>query len=568
MTIALQKFTPLSAEKIKEIVNALDPEPFARFSEKIESAKTEYQKLITEFRDSEDKRKFFEENFLDVSKFLTKCGLIGLEGELGLTQEGFEKDAEDSFGVGAEALSVISAIIKAKERNQNKDYQVQVVKNLDLVASDQSVDNAKIDRERGHIHSGLYKQICEDLDGKLSQEFAKTYVVEVFGHTGTNHFATLTIQKGADESNPTIHLFDSSVALGRNGLEATQNSIAAGCSTQIIINATLKKALHDVGLVFDTQNYFNNSEPLQKVGSSFCSEFAIEEAHRIASQGLNSSIYCFESPFGGKTEMDIENNLSKDGFIAKDSPLALPAETAFKSNYTEAALKPRHGEMLQKTHQKKDGSDETLLERAARYQTEEGQSDLIWQKQMRQLCHLFEIISSDVFSEKIAALIPKEQASENANSCFWHHRNILRNLDPEAKKVVESLNKILPGWNRVSEIDQAENGLKMTFYLGKISSEKLIDKFSPEKSLCTIASEEISIADKLSDDVSPDFSSYQKIEISLERQKFEEFKKLLPKEAFLAKNSPDNLFSKPTNTDPIKVTGSQALSLHSQTLQI
>lgn len=569
MTIALNKFTALSEEKINEIVDGLDLESLARFSSKIESAKKEYLPLIQSFADSNNKREFVEENFLDISKFLTKCGLIGLEGELRYTKESFEGEAEDSFGVGAEALAIISAVIKAKDKNKTTDHEVQVIKNIDLIASDQSMDNAKIDRERGHVHSGLRNQIIEDLRGKTAEEFSKTYVVEVFGHTGTNHFSTLTIQKNANEDNPTIHLFDSSVAIGRNGLEATQNSIAAGCSAQIIINATLSKVLPELGLVFDVSRYSNNSEPLQKVRASFCSEFAIEEAHRIATEGFDQSIYQFVSPFGGKTEIDIAQNLSKNGFIAKGSALAMPAEAAFKSNYTDAALKPRRDELSQKTHQKKDGSSETLLERVARYQTEEGHSDLIWQKKMRHRAHLFEVVSSDIFSERIGNFASEKSVmADNSRSCFWHHVNILPNSDQDAKEVVQSLNRILPGWNRVSEIDQKADNLKMTFYLGNESSRKLIEEtLLAANSPCTINSETVSIAEKLSGDVSSDLSSYQKIEISVAREKFEEFKRSLPKKPFLAKNSPDNHFAVPENTDPIKLIYSQSLSPNSQNFQ-
>ena len=560
----LKKFSPLSETKIQQIVRDIPDNVVGSVATKIEEAKSDYAGLIRRYQRAEDKKVFLERNIQEVAYFLNDSRLLGVR------HEDEENVSVHSFTIGAEGLSIISAYLQNKDKYADlPHHQVQVVKNEDLKATDNSKKIAKIALEKKHVHSALCRQLQKDLTGDETLE--KTYVVETLGTTGGNHVVTLTILKEAGNNAPTIHLFDPSPALARNGVEAQENSIAGGWCAQIAINATLKRALADAGLQFDTNKYYNNSEPLQKGGPSLCGTFSLEEAHHIARGGLNFSPYIYESAFGGKTEIPVRELLTQEGYIQNNSPdfplrLRLPADVTYISHFTDTSLRPREQQMNESFHVKKSDLDEmqfeTVLERVKRYQTQDGknagENEIAEQKSLRQKYgHLFEIVISDAFEQRAGAVDKSELVEFEGNPYFQGDKE-LEISNPQTAEMVSQFNKILPRTCRVSEVRMVGDQAEMMIYIGNITASKIANRDDENsfgykiRNVAQVRPELVDFSGELLD-VDPHYSQITKLTVGVQREKFEEFSKICSENGVLYKARDDYPFTPPKTTIPLGI---------------
>jgi len=470
----LQKFSPLSLEKISRIVDNLDPalDVYTRVAVELLAENSAYQKLVEDYEAAQKSGtalEFINENQAAIQAFLNDCALIGYVDE--------KSEPEKSYTIGADGVSIIATYLASKEINVGA-HQVQVIKNQPLQTPKGTRKQGKIFLERDQVHEALYRQLRQDLatEGELN----KTYLVETFGTVGGNHVVALTVRKKAGELEPVFDLFDPSPALVRNGLEAAQNSIAIGWCSQLMINATAKKACADKNLVLRSENFFANSEPLQRAGLSNCATFAYEAAFMYARMSREEherflrETYRDRNPYGGKTEFVVE--FDERGY-AKISQLALPLENAVMSNFTDTALRPRSEELAQLTHKTKSG-EESALQRVARYQSADGFNQLVEQKVLRQkVGHIFEIVTSPQFRAHAAKVSDAELQAHRAKllTCSPYFPKDVDEAEPTAQtqRLVKAFNGILPNFNRVTDAKCEGDVCEVRIHLGILTAKKL-----------------------------------------------------------------------------------------------
>ncbi len=480
--IEIKKFTPLTQSQIAKIVEdvkEVDPE-ISIIAKKTARLVGEYSDLIAAYRASEDKREFLQDNLIEIGEFLNRCELIGYEGEI-VDEE--KKLANSDYVIGAEGVMLISAYLKNKPKNLDS-HKVEVVRNTDFVSPSGSMKHADIFLENGQVQRNLCETLTRDLLEAGENEFNKTYLFEAFGTTGGNHFAVLTIHKKSGEKAPVVSLFDASPALIRNGLEAAQNSIANGWCSQLIINATAKKALTDCGLIFDERNFYNNSEPLQQPRLSICTTFAYEMAYEIARMDNDAhrkqleERYRYRSPYGGRTEMDVRD-FSEEYFR---SELGLPSTDVFMSHFVDAALRPRVEELSKTLHLKKDETFETGLDRVVRYQLANGYNEIAEQKTLRQrFGHLFEIVTNPKFLElaSLAEARTESPARKKLREKTPYFPPYAEGEKPDAEimPLVKAFDEIAPITARINRVqyDKELGNYKLIIYAGEITGNKIKD---------------------------------------------------------------------------------------------
>ncbi len=558
----LAKFTPLEQSQINKAISIIPPELFfiAHITKRVIEENEKYRTLIENFRSIEDKKQFFSDNAQIVAEFLNDCGLIGFRGERGAVNSA-------SFIIGAEGISLVLAYLRSKEKYESS-HLVQAIKNINLITKSGSKKHASIFLEQQQIHDGLNIQLTKDLQAIGDNEFHKTYLVESFGTTGGNHFCCLTIHKNIGEKDPVVHLFDSSPALLRNGIEAQKNSIANGWCSQIMVNATVKKSFEQSGLVFNNEKYYNNCEPLQKMSTSLCATFAYEMACEIAKtnpadhRAMLQDVYRYPSPHGGKTEMPLNlDEIEKDGYLLRPE-LGLRAQDVAMSHFVDTAVKPRIAEFHTLPHIKKDGSIETVLERIARYTQDDGHNKLAEQKVFRQkLGHLFEIVTNNEFLKEAqdpqglmpdlpiiegTPYIPQDSDSEKPHQ--------------KTKELIEAFNKLMPRSNMVnrSTFDEESQECKITFYVGDITGARLLEFMRANK----IEAESVPIrfGDNLVG-VDPRFSEILKIELTIAQSRFSDLTLTINENGPLFKMK-EHPFIPPKATSPINTESLRGSSQH------
>ena len=273
MPYTLKSFAPLSEQRIAEIVDNTRSDlvsQVAFMANQARASNPEYDALISGYQTTAEKKSYIETHQQKIAEFLNDCGLMGYGNEKNaLDDEGkIIPLKHGNFVIGSEGMEIILAYLKDKKGPHQRLHEIVSVKNEDLVAPDGSMKHSNIFLQNSQIHSSLKRHIIEDIDKALQEGIAleKTYQIEAFGTTGGNHGMCLTIRKEVDEEAPLVHFFDPSSALIRNGLEATQNSLACGWNSQITVAATVKKAFEERGLTFASEKYFNSSEPQQHRG--------------------------------------------------------------------------------------------------------------------------------------------------------------------------------------------------------------------------------------------------------------------------------------------------------------
>ena len=569
MPITLINFSPLTNEKLGQIVADIPDQVIGLIAKKTAEAGLKYQDLIEGYGRAEDKKIFFEQNIQEVAYFLNECRLIGVPNEK-------KEVADTNFTIGAEGLAIISAYMQNKEKHAGVEHhQVQVIKNEDLKTAAGLRKISKIAQEKRHVHTALYKQLCKDFENV--DELEKTYVIETFGTTGGNHIVTLTVKKEAGNDAPIIHLFDPSPALARNGLEAQQNSIAGGWCAQIAINATLKRALSDIHLQFDNNRYYNNSEPLQRGGPSICGTFALEEAHNISRHGLNQDYlqnYVYDGAFGGQTEIPVRELLNEHGYLRENPPLGLSAKTAYISHFTDTALSPREQELRDNFHRKKNGADETIYERVERYQVQEGETrganQIAEQKSLRQkYAHLFEIVTGAAFEEK-ANHVPELEFTEFVGSPYFAgDTEVEINAPIGTKELIVAFNRILPRSNKVSDVEFNGAEAKITVYIGDETARKVgrnedRNSFGHKiREIATVNCKPDDYSDQLTG-VDLAFSHSTNLTVTVSQSNFAKFIEIANQQPNLYRARDDYPFAPPKATTPIG--GAQVQGNHNQQL--
>ena len=527
--LEIQKFTPLSEDKTKEIIDDVNPAMVAGIATKVGGVLAEsdaYQGLVKGYQDAPDKREFLEKNMENIAAFLTECGLMGYEPEV--VGENPGRLITTAYIIGAEATMLISAYLKHKEKNKGTPaHDVEVVKNTTFVSPSGSMKHADLSLEYGQVHGNLCETLKKDLAAAGDKEFNKTYVFEAFGTTGGNHFATLTIRKNPGETSPVVHLSDASPTMVKNGIEACQNSIAGGWCSQLIVNATVKKAFGELGLDFQEDKFFNNSEPVQSSGFLLCATFACETAHQIARMNSEEhrkeleGAYVHKSFYGGRTDMPME--LNDEGYVI--SKPGLPATDVTMSHFVDTALRPRVEELASSFHTRKSGESESNLERIKRYQSEEAGHFLAQQKTMRQKYgHLFEIVTSlDFLSRATGAEAVTKSPEEELRKRDFSLPPYPTDGTPEGDicSVVEGIDLKLPISTRMNRVDyNAETETyKLVFYIGAMTGEKLAG-FATENGLAC-ESAEIDLAEN-SIGVSPLIRKVHRVTIDVPHARIDE----------------------------------------------
>ncbi|MBU6339545.1 MAG: hypothetical protein KGQ36_06230 [Rickettsiales bacterium] len=437
----LDKFSPLSNERITEIIERSKAKPIKEWlvpiAVKTEEvlAKEKYKILAEATKDESGNRKeiskeFINENIDLIGEFLKDCRLIG-------TLTAINKVSREAYVIGAEGVSLINEYLATKPSN-SAAHEVMVVRNSDFYTDETgSSKTANIMMDKKGIHSAWAKALSEDLSRakENNEDLNKTYLVETFSSTGGNHFVAVTVRKKVGEDAPLVDFFDPSPGLLRGNIETFQNSIAVGFAGQIMVDATLTKVFREQGLQFDSGKYFNNCEPFQMRGSANCSIFSYEKAYTTASlsreehEKLLTDHYRFDSPFGGKGEIDIDLtavHASEDGKV-HEPRLNMPPQYMAKSQFS-SNVKSYYddGRMDLVTHKLKSGEEETVKERYDRYAKDaEGNkipNSLIDQKMLRQKYgHLFEIVTSPEFLQmaQIASLAEIPAVPAFSNSAYF-----------------------------------------------------------------------------------------------------------------------------------------------------
>ncbi len=582
MPLELKTFTPLSQAQINQIIanaGALVPQ-VATAVKAAREGNAEYQNLISGYAAAADKRQFIEANQQRIAEFLNDCGLMGYVGEKNAVKGGKKIElGAGNFVIGAEGIGVILAYLKEKHPTA---HEVVSVKNADLITDEGSRKHSNIFLEQSATHdraviSSLKAQLAADLleAKEKSQALNKTYVVETFGTTGGNHIVSLTVRKKVGENNPLVHLFDPSPSLLRNGLEATQNSIANGWNAQLQINATVKKAFAEAGLTFDSEKYFNNSEPQQHRGFIYCGTFSYEAAYRIAGldragheallglqpDGTVPEGYKYPSLFGGRTEVGCKNaagatvpvsvaQIIADGGYIKNPVLGLQAQEVVLTHFVDPALTSRQDELAGINHVRKEGREvETEHDHVRRYQSQkqgaEGFNLMTDQKALRQkIGHLFEIVSNPEFLNRANGqqMIPNPFVDYSPYSPKY---SAAEAPSVETEKLVNAFAKILPPpFSGVNCSKYEQEVCKITTYIGGISGVKLVN-FAERNSLAN-SLRLVNFGPNL-EGVDPALSEVFKFTVEVPRERFGEITNALSSQA---KHIPkDHLFTpRPTAT--------------------
>lgn len=511
----LDKFSPLSNERITEIIERSKTKPIkdwlvpisAKTKEVLEEEK--YKILAEATKDELGNRKqvskeFINENLDLIGEFLKDCRLIGTLNEKSEVNRG-------AYVIGAEGVSLINEYLATKTNNADA-HEVVVVRNSDFYTNDNgSSKTANIMMDKKGIHSGLAERLNEDLSiaRENSEDLNKTYLVEIFSSTGGNHFIAVTIRKEANENSPLVDFFDPSPGLLRGNIETFQNSIAVGFAGQVMVDATLTKVFREQGLEFNSEKYFNNCEAFQMRGSANCSIFSYEKAYTTASlnreehEKLLRDHYRFDSPFGGKSEIEINLEAvkgSEDGKVHNpklNMPPQYMATSQFGSNVESY---DDDGRMDLVIHKRKSGEEETVKQRYDRYFVEDESNKkrnfLIDQKMLRQKYgHLFEIATSPQFLEmaemESSKTIP--QVSVYANSAYFPEYNDSEiPTNEQAKRLVKGykvseeekkqgmqdvigLNDIMPFPTKIvsASYDEASNNCQAVIYVSDRLKQRL-----------------------------------------------------------------------------------------------
>jgi hypothetical protein len=514
--VKLDKFSPLSNERITEIIERSKTKPIKDWLVPISSKTKEvleeekYKILAEATKDELGNRKqvskeFINENLDLIGEFLKDCRLIGTLNEKSEVNLG-------SYVIGAEGVSLINEYLATKPNNANA-HEVEVVRNIDFYTDDMhSSKTSNIMMDKKGVHSVWVAKLSEDLSiaKENNEDLNKTYLVETFSSTGGNHFIAVTIRKEADENSPLVDFFDPSPGLLRGNIETFQNSIAVGFAGQIMVDATLTKVFKEQGLEFNSEKYFNNCEPLQARGSGNCSVFSYEKAYTTASlsreehEKLLRDHYRFDSPFGGKSEIEINLEAVKESEDGKvhNPILNLPPQYMATSQFgTNVKSYYDDGRMNEVNHKRKSGEEETVKERYDRYLDvdESGNlkiNSLILEKMLRQKYgHLFEIATSPQFLEmaEIESSKTIPQVSVYANSAYFPEYNDSEiPTNEQAKRLVKGykvseeekkqgmqdvigLNDIMPFPTKIvsASYDEASNNCHATIYVSERLKQRL-----------------------------------------------------------------------------------------------
>jgi len=531
----LKKFSPLPQQQISQIISqseSIIPPIAARVQHKIEEHPN-HKILIGLYNAATDKKEFLNNNMQKVTRFLNECELVGYPGEVNDLNK-------NTYVLGMDGVSLISSYMDSKGRRDVASHPVKAVKNTQIIAPNGSRKHSDNFLATNGILPAFQEQLLADFREAGDGKFEKSYLVETFGTNGGDHVLCLTIRKEAGEKDPLIHLFDSSNSLIRNGVEANKNSIAGGWCSQMTVNATLKAVFDDLypefGLTFNLEKYYNNSEPLQRSGSSLCATFACETAHEFAAMSREQHEahlqgYQYPSLFGGKTERLVDLDHLENGYMPQ-GPSALPAQKVVMSHFTDTGLKPRLEELDKVFHETKGGKVETMRDRIARYQSPEGENQIAEQKALRQkIGHLFEIVTNHEFLQKAEGVeyVPIDQPY--GESPYIPAGADFQKPPEEAAGLVKELNRILPVTNKVNrcEVDEEAQTVTAVVYIGKITGDRIKD---------LMREKEISVQERLIDlsanvvGVNPELSQLTEMRMVFPRDRIadleEEFKTKKP----------------------------------------
>jgi hypothetical protein len=573
MPLQLTTFSELSPAKISNIISAIDENTLDNISSDIKNAKQnpEHQKLISDFKDCEDKKLFIEQNQQKITKFLNDCGIMGYKNESGDL-------AHDNYVIGAEGLDILLSYLANKEGETSRKHDISTVKNIDLLTSDEkSSKHQKIFLQNQQIHSGLALKLQEDLEKciKAGEDFEKTYVVEVFGTTGGNHIVAMTIRKNFDEESPLIHLFDPSPSIIRNGIEATENSISAGWNSQIIMQATLKKVFEEKGFKIASEKFFNNSEPYQQRGFVYCGTLAIEEGNFLASLSRQQheellKSYQYQSPFGGRTEIasqdkdgtisaiDIDKSIKENNGYIQNPALATTENITTLSQFVDPSLTTRQQELAKISHLRKDGSTETELEHITRYQDEgeerKGFNLLLEQKSLRQkIGHLFEIIASDEFPIRS---VDNARATNQFDgiSPYFPRRSTTESIGEElCSDLINAIDSSLPPTNRITDVKFDGNNCEISLFIGKTTANKIIEFFKKHEVATEL--QEHDFSKNLLPDVAENLSKSYQLTCQIPQSKFAEISESIKELKQFYKPDPSHIFYPKKTAPSLKEVG-------------
>lgn len=563
MPYNLKSFTPLSKERIVEIIDNTRTELVSKvafMANRATASNPEYDTLIAGYPTSADKKSYIETHQQKIAEFMNDCGLMGYAHERSELNHG-------NFVIGSEGMELILAYLKDKKGPHQRLHEIVSVKNEDLVAPDGSMKHSNIFLQNNQIHSSLKRHIIEDIDKSQQEGIAleRTYQIEAFGTTGGNHGMCLTIRKEVDEEAPLVHFFDPSSALIRNGLEATQNSLACGWNSQITVAATVKKAFEERGLTFSSEKYFNSSEPQQHRGYVYCGTIGYEAANRLASmtraqhEELLQS-YVYPSPFGGRTEVGSRNaagevkaiNIDRvraEGGYVKNPVFGLRGDEVVLSQFVEPALSSRVEELSSIPHQRKEGREpESEADHIRRYQPEEGDrkgyNTMLEQKALRQkIGHLFEIVSSDYFLRR-AGEAGLEPNPFSETSPYFPKGN--SNEVPQVEGVdgiIGAINSALPRTNNINRASFDGTNCRISIYLGDITGEKVKDFFAQNGIEAELRQNDFS--HNLPADVDSSFTHVNEYVFEIPRQKFDEIVSHIHGKQFCKPDKDDLFYPQP-----------------------
>ncbi|MBM3894775.1 hypothetical protein FJ366_04240 [Candidatus Dependentiae bacterium] len=580
MPYTLKSFAPLSTERIVEIVDNTRPELVSAVAFMANQAKSnpEYVALITGYQSSADKKSYIETHQQKMAEFLNDCGLMGYGHERGELRH-------DNYVIGSEGMELILAYLKDKKSPNQRLHEIVSVKNEDLVAPDGSMKHSNIFLQNNQIHSSLKRHIIEDIDKAKQQgvDLEKTYQIEAFGTTGGNHGMCLTIRKKVDEEAPLVHFFDPSSALIRNGLEATQNSIACGWNSQIIVAATVKKAFEERGLKFVSDKYFNSSEPQQHRGYVYCGTIGYEAANRLASMTREQheellQSYVYQSPFGGRTEVgsrkaegEIESiNIDRvraEGGYVKNPVFGLRSDEVLLSQFVEPALSSRVEELNTIPHQRKEGRPvESEADHIRRYQPQEGErlgyNTMLEEKALRQkIGHLFEIVSSDYFLSKAGEVGLVPNPFFEATPYFPKGNSHEVPQVSGAEGVIGAINSSLPNTNKINRASFDGNNCRISIYLGDVTGEKVVDFFAQNGVEAAISRNDFS--HNLPADVDHSFTHVNEYTFQIPRQRFDKIITTIQGKQFCKPDKDDLFYPKPN----AKILGTEVAQLSQEQLK-
>lgn len=557
MPLTLKSFTPLSQDRIDQIIQNARPELVSQVAFMARQAMSkipEYVDLINGYKIAADKKSYIENNQQKIAEFLNDCGLMGYGNERTELSHG-------NFIIGAEGMELIVAYLKDKKGLNQRLCDVVVVKNNSFEAPDGSRKHVNIFLQKDQIHSDFAVRLTDDLRLAGDGVMQKIYVIEPFGTTGGGHAICVAVRKNHGEEAPLVHLFDPSPALLRNGLEAAQNSIANGWCSQLIVAATVKKVLEENGLRFDSEKYFNNTEPLQHAGYGYCRIIACDAANRFSNmtreqhEALLDS-YSYKSPFGGMTEVGSKNTVGEiepinlervrlEGGYVQNPVFGLRGDEVVVSQFVDPALSSRVEELSETIHYRKDGREpETEADHVRRYQTEEGErqgfNTMLEEKGLRQKNHLFEIVVNDHFLGRAgdvglapnpfvgkAPFFPESNEDEKPNVAG-------------SEEVVNAINNKLPRTNKINCASFDGSILQVSFYLGETTAEKVTGFF--DRNQIGVEVMQHCFDYNLPDDVDSSLTRINECVVVIPRGRFEDIKLALLRAEQFYQSNPDHLF--------------------------